>query len=163
MPDEMGQRSAYRTAGWEPSDNKTHFVHTECASSSFATSESFAVSLLRVVVFFQSAVVVLFSVRCPGPRDGLWKVGEICSGVVPEARKCNKEPGVCDGEGLPFDVRGMREVLLTSRLATRCRGWVVACCSMLSHTFTSCICVNTKRSPINVCIVRIVETDSLVL
>ena len=75
MPDEMGQRSAYRTAGWEPSDNKTHFVHTECASSSFATSESFAVSLLRVVVFFfnqQSSSFSVFVALDPVKDFGRW-------------------------------------------------------------------------------------------
>ena len=92
----------------------------------FCHNSSLTVSLLRVVVFFNQQLMDQrrpFQCSLPWTR---WKTLEggrdlILRGVVPAARKCNKEQGVCDGEGLPFKMGGMRGVLLTSRLETRCR------------------------------------------
>ena len=47
-----------------------------------------------------------------------------------------------------FAVRmgGMREVLLTSRLETRCSSSVVACCSMHSHVHFVYLCEHKEKS-----------------
>ena len=138
MPDEMGQRSAYRTAGWEPSENKTHFLQTECASSSFAT---ICRSQFRCCVssfFFQSAVerpassfsvfVALDSVIDFGRwarSDPAWRGP--CSEEVQHGTGCVR------GRRFAVKMGGMREVLLTSRLETRCQ-WL--CGRMLFDALT---------------------------
>ena len=74
----------------------------------FCHNSSFAVSLLRVVVFFfnqqlsdqrrpfQCSLPWTWSKTLEGGRD------LILRDVVPAARKGNKEQDVCDGEGLPL-------------------------------------------------------------